>query len=74
MSKANKALVSSALQLGFEYPDFGDEHLMDWFAMYREQGETPPYDYGELQDMAYNVILLKNEGLSYKEAEAKLLG
>jgi hypothetical protein len=72
MSKVNKALVSSALQLGFEYPDFNEEYLYDWFAMYRENGEKAPYDYYDLQDMVYKVINLKNSGLSFKEAEAKL--
>ena len=72
MSKANKALVGSALQLGYEYEDFSDEHLFDWFAMYREQGEKAPYGYDELQNKVYEVIDLKNSGLSYQEAEAKL--
>ena len=72
MSKANKALVSSALQLGYEYEDFNDEYLYDWFAMYKEQGEKAPYGWDELSNMVYNVIDLKNKGLSYQEAELKL--
>ena len=65
--------VGLALQISFEYPDWGDEHISEMLQTYKHTGEPVPCNYTELQDLAVKADRLKREGKSYNEAEKELL-
>lgn len=74
MKKANrKDAVLLSLQIAYEYPDWGWEHISDMFATYKESGDKPPCTPDELHDLATKASRLKRDGMSFEEAEKAMI-
>jgi len=60
--------LSLALQIVFEYPDWGDEHVSEMLVLM----DSRPCDFVELRSLCSSVQAVKNEGLNYEQALKKL--
>jgi hypothetical protein len=71
MNKRNA--VGLALQIAYEYPDWGDEHVSEMLDTYQHTGEKRPCNYDELMMLTSQADRLKKQGLSFDDAEKKML-
>ena len=67
--KAKAELVGTAVQIVFEYPNWGQEHVSDMFNL----GERLPFTYDDLEDLTFAADKLKKQGSSWEETEKVLM-
>ena len=65
--------IGVALQIAYEYPGWGPEHVSEMLDTYEASGENTPCCYDELMELALAADELKHQGLTYDEAESELL-
>lgn len=73
LTQQQKDTIGLALQLEWEYPDWGDEHVTDMIRTYTDNGEKAPCSMDTLNDWAIKARRLHRQGLDYAAAEAQLL-
>lgn len=71
MKNKTKAVLLS-LQIVYEYPEWGWEHISDMLSLY-ESPEKPPCDGDELWDLCIIASRHKKAGLSYDDAKKEML-
>jgi len=59
----NRIAINLALQIVFEYPDWGEEHVSDMLSLF----ETEPCTFEELRLLCSLVQRLKDQGMDYTE-------
>jgi len=64
--KNNKKAIGLALQIVYEYENWGWEHISDMLATYEDT--KPPCDGDELHDLCVIADRHKKAGLSYDDA------
>jgi len=67
--KVKKDLVGTALQIVFEYPSWGDEHIGDMY----DTIDRPKFEYEDLEDITIAADKLKKKGFGWGEAEDFLM-
>jgi hypothetical protein len=67
--KVMRELVGTALQIVFEYNNFGQEHISDMFDTFHR----PKFSYDDLEDMTYAAKRWMEKGLEWEEVEDKLM-
>jgi hypothetical protein len=67
--KVKADLVGTALQIVFEYPDFGAEHIGDMY----DTIDRPKFEYEDLEDITLSAEKLKKKGYDWEEAEKLLM-
>lgn len=68
-----KTAIGVALQIAYEYPKWGSEHVSDMLATYDSTGERAPCDYDELMELTSAADALRRHGKTFSEAQAELL-
>lgn len=71
--RSRKTAIGVALQLAYEYPEWGPEHVSDMLATYDATGEEAPCDYDELSELANAATALKRQGKSFSDAQAEMM-
>lgn len=64
--------IGLALQIVFEYENWGDEHVSDMLSTYTETGERPPCTGDELYDLCQMAEKEKKKGLDIESVEKVL--
>ena len=59
----NRIAINLALQIVFEYPDWGEEHVSDMLSLFG----TEPCTFEELRLLCSSVQTLKDKGMDYTE-------
>ena len=73
MTKKVKAeLVGTALQIVYEYPNWGAEHIEDMYQAVK-QGGRPKFSIDDLEDMTVKAARVKKTGKKWKDAEKELM-
>lgn len=72
MNSRNDAVLL-ALQIAFEYENWGPEHVSDMIDTYDATGEKAPCSYDELMDLTLIASKAKREGRSFEEAETLMI-
>lgn len=70
--KKIKDAIGLGLQLAYEYPGWGWEHISDMLATY-ERPSKAPCDGDELYDLANEATAHKTAGLSFEDAQKAML-
>jgi len=66
--------VGTAIQIVFEYPNWGCEHVADMYDCFDQTIDDPaPCDLNTLADLCEDVQKLKNEGFELEAIETELL-
>ena len=66
--------VGVALQIAFDYPAFGAEHVSAMLDTYESSGATPPpCDYDELMALTMEASEHKKQGRTFNEAEKLMM-
>jgi len=74
MIKVSEELAGVALQVAYEYPDWGEEHVSDMHATYRQTGRKAPFTADDLYEVTIQADALRRAGKSWTEAEKLLMG
>ena len=67
-----KDAIGLALQIVYEYDNWGSEHISDMMATYEDT--KPPCNGNELYDLCNIADTHKKAGLSFKDAEKQMIG
>jgi len=67
--KVKKDLVGTALQIVFEYPNWGQEHVSDMF----DAIDRPKFEFEDLEDITIAADKLKKKGFGWGEVEDFLM-
>jgi hypothetical protein len=67
--KVKADLVGTALQIVFEYPNWGQEHVSDMF----DSIDRPKFEFEDLEDITIAADKLKKKGYDWEEAEKLLM-
>jgi len=71
--KCRKDAVLLALQIAYEYDDWGQAHVSEMLDTYDDSGEVPPCSYDELMDLTMIAAKHRREGRSFDEAEKLMM-
>jgi hypothetical protein len=74
MTNMKETKVLTALQIAYEYPDWGPEHVFDMYDTFASSGRKVSFDVDDLHDMTIKANNLKEQGMEWKEAEDTLMG
>jgi len=72
MRDAEKA-VGVAVQIAYEYKNWGDEHVSDMYRTFADCGEPAPCSSDTLYDLTWQAAELEKKGVNYQEAVETLL-
>jgi hypothetical protein len=71
-TEIKKALVETAVQLAYEYENWGCEHVSDMFDVCRQDG-PPGFTEDDLYEAAMKAKKLKASGKEYTEAITEMM-
>lgn len=71
--RSRKDAVLVALQIAYEYDGWGCGHVSDMLDTYEAAGDKPPCSYDELMELSLVAAKHKREGLTFQEAEKRML-
>jgi hypothetical protein len=74
MANMKETMVLTALQIAYEYPDWGPEHVSDMYDTFKVSGRKVTFDVDDLHDMTIKANNLKEQGMEWKDAENELMG
>ena len=71
--RSRKDAVGVALQVAYEYPEWGCEHVSEMLDTYESSGDVPPCDYDELMNLTMEAAKHKKQGRTFNEAEKLMM-
>ena len=71
--KDMETLIGTALQVAYEYPDWGETHVQDMYDTFKQTGTKVKFSADDLYDATVEADKLKKAGKQWRDAEKAML-
>ena len=74
MENHKETMVLTGMQIAYEYPDWGFEHVTDMYDTFAATGRKVKFDVDDLHEATIKAQNLKEQGKEWRDAEDILMG